>query len=145
RLPDPRAMMPGYRDPGRPAFCARCASPLRAQERHGVQRPVCPVCGWVYYAKPALGAAVAIESAGELLLVRRRRPPYEGWWTLPAGFVEYGETAWETAVREAAEEVGLIVELTGLRGLYFGADDPRGVAHLAVYGARPIEGSPRPG
>jgi 8-oxo-dGTP diphosphatase len=64
---------------------------------------------------------------------------------LPAGFVEYGESAWETAVREAEEETGLDVELTGLRGLYFGTDDPRDVAHLAVYDARIVGGQPRPG
>ena len=135
----------GYPDPGRPRYCGRCATPLTEQERGGLLRPVCPACGWVYYAKPALGAAALIETAEGVLLVQRKHDPYRGWWMLPAGFVEYGEFAQDTAVREAEEETGLRVRLTGLRGLYFGTDDPRTVAHLAVYGAVPIGGAVRAG
>lgn len=64
---------------------------------------------------------------------------------LPAGFVEYGDSAPDTAVREAEEETGLQVEITGLQGLYFGDDDPRDVAHLAVYEARIVGGTLRAG
>jgi 8-oxo-dGTP diphosphatase len=106
---------------------------------------VCSVCGWVYYARNALGAAVLIENPDGILLVQRAHQPYRGQWMLPAGFVEYGEFAEECAVREAEEETGYQVELTGLRGLYFGTDDPRNVSHLAVYGARIVGGEPRPG
>jgi ADP-ribose pyrophosphatase YjhB (NUDIX family) len=136
-----------YHDPGEPRFCARCGAPLIIREHGGRARPHCPVCGWTYYAKNALGAAVLIlaENGRRVLLVQRAHEPFQGWWMLPAGFVEYGEFAAETAVREAEEETGLRVELTGLRGLYFGTDDPRDVAHLAVYDARVIGGEPRPG
>jgi 8-oxo-dGTP diphosphatase len=95
----------------------------------------------VYYARPALGAAVAVELDGGLVLVQRRFEPYAGWWMLPAGFVEYGEFAEDTAAREAEEETGLSVALDGLLGLYFGAGDPRNVAHLAVYRAHAISGT----
>jgi 8-oxo-dGTP diphosphatase len=135
----------GYADPGRPDFCARCAAPLRLESRGGRERPICPVCGWVYYARNALGAAVAIESADRILLVQRAHQPYRGEWMLPAGFVEYGEFAEESAIREAEEETGYQVELTGLWGLYFGTDDPRNVSHLAVYSARIVGGSARAG
>jgi 8-oxo-dGTP diphosphatase len=64
---------------------------------------------------------------------------------LPAGYVEYGEDAAETAVREALEETGLVVELTGIRGLYFGAGDPRGSSHLAVFTAQRHQGTPTAG
>ena len=132
-------------DPGRPDYCARCATPMVLQTRGGRARPTCPACGWVYYARPALGAAVAVELDGALVLVQRRFEPYAGWWMLPAGFVEYGEFAELSAVREAEEETNLQVELSGLWGLYFGTDDPRNVAHLAVYAARRVGGELRAG
>ncbi len=81
-----------------------------------------------------------IEESGRILLVRRAHEPYRGWWMLPAGFVEYGEDAAETAAREALEETGLLVELDGYEGIYFGAGDPRGASHLAVFSARKIGG-----
>jgi ADP-ribose pyrophosphatase YjhB (NUDIX family) len=118
---------------------------MRVELRGGRARPACPGCGWVYYARNALGAAVAIESAAGILLVQRAHQPYLGEWMLPAGFVEYGEFAEQTAVREVEEETGYLVELTDLWGVYFGADDPRNVAHLAVYGARIVGGEPTPG
>lgn len=135
----------GYPDPGRPSFCARCGQPLHLESRGGLERPACAACGWVYYARNALGAAVAIEGSDGILLVQRAHEPYQGQWMLPAGFVEYGEFAEASAIREAEEETGYQVELTGLWGLYFGTDDPRNVSHLAVYGARVVGGQPRAG
>jgi 8-oxo-dGTP diphosphatase len=133
-----------YPDPGEPSFCARCGQPTEKVPRGGRLRPRCPACGWTYYAKNAMGAAVAVlsDDGRSILLVQRGHDPFGGWWMLPAGFVEYGDSAAETAVREAEEETGLEVELIGLRGLYFGTDDPRDVAHLAVYDARVLSGTP---
>ena len=131
----------GYPDPGRPGHCIRCGTLTDEIIRGGMLRPTCPSCGWVYYAKNATGAALLIVEDGKVLLVRRAHEPYLGQWMLPAGFVEYGEFAEESAVREAQEETGLVVELTGLWGLYFGSDDPRNVAHLAVYEAHRVGGS----
>ena len=130
----------GFPDPGRPGRCIRCGTPTEEVDRGGRARPACPSCGWVYSARNALGAALAVEGPDGILLVQRSHEPYKGEWMLPAGFVEYGEFAEESAVREAEEETGLHVELTGLWGLYFGTDDPRNVAHLAVYGARAVGG-----
>lgn len=130
----------GYLDPGRPGYCARCGTLTEEQPRGGVIRPTCPACGWVYYAKNATGAALLIVEDGGVLLVQRAHEPFLGQWMLPAGFVEYGELAEESAVREAEEETGLRVELVGLWGFYFGTDDPRNVAHLAVYAARRVGG-----
>ncbi|MDO8669853.1 MAG: NUDIX domain-containing protein [Dehalococcoidia bacterium] len=129
-----------YPDPGRPAYCGRCATQMEIVERGGRHRPVCPQCGWTYFARPAFGAAVIIEDEGRILLVRRDHEPYAGWWMLPAGFVEYDEWAAETAVREALEETGLEVRLAKLHGLYYGTDDPRNPSHLAVYRAEVVGG-----
>lgn len=132
-------------DPGEPRYCGRCAHLLEVREEGGRGRPQCPACGWTYYAKPALGAAVVVEDAGRLLLVRRAHDPYRDWWMLPAGFVEYGEDAAETAAREALEETGLLVVIEQCLGLYIGGGDPRGVSHLAVFSAQRVGGTLRPG
>ncbi|MFN8634262.1 MAG: NUDIX hydrolase [Chloroflexota bacterium] len=136
----PRLDPSGFPDPSRPGLCIRCGTPTDEIDKGDRPRPTCPNCGWVYYAKNALGAALLIVRGQEVLLVQRAHQPYLGEWMLPAGFVEYGEFAEETAVREAEEETSLQVELLGLWGFYFGTDDPRNVSHLAVYTARPVGG-----
>lgn len=125
----------GFPDPGRPRFCARCGAAMAERQDDGRPRPVCPRCGWVYYAKNAVGAAILIERAGRVLLVQRAHRPYEGQWMLPAGFVEYGEDAAATAVREAVEECALRVRVGQTFGIYFGTDDPRNPSYLVVYRA----------
>ncbi|MEM0217649.1 MAG: NUDIX hydrolase [Candidatus Nezhaarchaeales archaeon] len=80
---------------------------------------------------------VVVRSVGSIVLVRRRRPPYEGYWALPGGFVEYGETVEEAVKREVEEETGLIVDIKGLIGVYSKPDrDPRGhvisIAYLTI-------------
>jgi 8-oxo-dGTP diphosphatase len=79
---------------------------------------------------------VVIPSEAGVVLIRRGSDPCEGQWALPGGFVEVGETVYEAAVREAAEETGLAVEISRLVGVYSEPDrDPRGnnvsVAFLA--------------
>ncbi|MDY6765066.1 MAG: NUDIX domain-containing protein, partial [Halobacteria archaeon] len=58
---------------------------------------------------------------GEVVLLQRDHPPFEGKWVLPGGMVERGETASEACVREVEEEVGLVVKVLDFIGLY---DDP---------------------
>ena len=70
-----------------------------------------------------------------VLLIERRNPPFG--WALPGGFIDYGESAEQAAVREALEETGLTVRLTGLLGVYSDPGrDPRfhtlSVAYTAV-------------
>jgi 8-oxo-dGTP diphosphatase len=92
-----------------------------------------------------LGAATLIEEDDRILLVRRAYEPFKGWWSLPAGFVEYGENAEEAAAREALEETGLVVAIEGVHGIFWGGGDPRGASHLAVFLAKRLEGDPTPG
>ena len=127
--------MTQFPDPSRPRYCGRCAAPLNEEDRGGVARPICTACGWVYYARNALAAAVLLADGNRILLVQRRDEPNQGQWQLPAGFVEYGERPEETAVRESLEEVGLRVQLDVLAGTYLVDDDPRTVAILLVYRA----------
>jgi 8-oxo-dGTP diphosphatase len=85
---------------------------------------------------PKLMVDVVIPSDVGVVLIRRGSEPFKGQWALPGGFVEIGETVEEAAMREAAEETGLAVEISRLVGVYSDPDrDPRGhnvsVAFLA--------------
>src|SRR5215211_9158387 len=76
---------------------------------------------------PKLMVDVVIPSESGVVLIRRGSDPFEGQWALPGGFVDVGETVHEAAVREAAEETGLAVEVSRLVGVYSEPDrDPRG-------------------
>ncbi len=131
--------------PRPPRFCPYCATRLVRRDDHGVRRPMCPGCGFVAYQNPSPAVGVVLPTAGGLLFVRRKFEPYAGKWSLPAGFMEYGEAPEETARRETLEETGLRVRIERLLGAYRGADDPRVRVVLLVYVASLIGGRPRPG
>lgn len=76
---------------------------------------------------------VLIERDSRILLICRSHSPFQGTWNLPAGFVEEDENPSEAASREVLEETGLQVKITGLAGIYFFNDDPRGNGILIVY------------
>ena len=78
---------------------------------------------------------VIYDPARGVVLVERKNPP--SGWALPGGFVDYGETCETAARREAKEETGLDVVLTGLVGVYSDpARDPRGHTMSVVYAAQ---------
>ena len=90
--------------------------------------------------------ALARDGTGRILLVRRGRPPFEGRWALPGGFVEYGETTEEACARETLEETGLAVEVGSVAGVYSRPGrDPRGHTVSIVYFCRPVGGEARGG
>lgn len=81
---------------------------------------------------------VIFDPARGVVLVERRNLPFG--WALPGGFVDYGETCEAAARREAKEETGLDVVLTGLVGVYSDpARDPRGHTLSVVYAAQALD------
>lgn len=116
-------------------YCPRCATLLERQLRFGKPRPVCPACGWIYFADPKVAAAVLVVEGGRVLLVRRVNDPQRGLWSLPAGFVDAGEDPALAAARECLEETGLRVAITGLLEVLFGQEHPRGAHIVIVYQA----------
>src|SRR5918998_5963045 len=91
---------------------------------------------------PKIMVDVVVPSEeGHILLIRRGSDPYEGYWALPGGFVEVGETLETAAAREAEEETGLEVEIIRLVGVYSDPDrDPRGHNVSCAYLARAQSG-----
>ncbi len=126
-------------------FCIRCGTGLVVREEDGKERQQCPACGWVYYPKPNIASAVAILEDGKVLLVRRKHEPFAGKWTLPSGFMEFGEDPKETAVRELQEELAVEVEVTGLIDVLMERGDPRGLCLVVFYTGRITSGETKPG
>jgi ADP-ribose pyrophosphatase YjhB (NUDIX family) len=79
---------------------------------------VCDECGWVHYENPKIVVGAVATLAGRYLLCRRAIEPSHGLWTIPAGYLEEGETPQEGALREAREEAGAELALGGLIGIY---------------------------
>lgn len=110
-----------------------------------MRRPTCPACGFVAYQNPSPAVAVIVPRAGNLLFVRRKFEPHAGLWSLPSGFMEYGEAPEETARRETLEETGLAIRVDRLIGAYPGHDDPRVRVVLLVYAGKVLGGRERAG
>lgn len=114
-------------------FCPRCRHEMAVVPSGGRPRPTCPACGFIQYLNPAPGAGVIVRRDERVLLVQRKFPPRQGQWTLPTGFQEWDEDISETAVREAHEETGLQVELTGVFAVHTGLLPPDGRPVTVVF------------
>ncbi len=103
---------------------------------------VCPHCGGVVekYRNPFPTVDIIIEMPGQKVLMRKRKNPPYGW-ALPGGFVDYGESLEQAAIREAEEETSLKVELLYQLGAYSDPKrDPRFHTITVVFVARPVAG-----
>ena len=75
------------------------------------ERAVCPACGTVHYENPLNVVGTVPYWADQVLLCKRNIEPRYGFWTLPAGFMELGETTAQGAARETDEEAGAHIEM----------------------------------
>jgi len=101
-------------------FCSHCGHPvtLRIPEGDNLPRYVCGECHAVHYQNPKMVVGCIPEWEEHILLCRRAIEPRYGLWTLPAGFMENGETTGEGAAREAREEANANLELLSLYSLF---------------------------
>ena len=118
---------------------------MELQDAFGRLRPVCPHCGWTYFADPKVAAAVLVEQDGQVLLARRVNEPQRGDWSLPAGFVDAREDPAQAAIRECLEETGLTVRITALADVIAGREHPRGADIIIIYRAEILSGTLQPG
>ena len=81
-------------------------------------RLVCPDCGYVAYANPKIVVGAVCWWKAAILLCKRAIAPSRGLWTIPAGFMELGETTSEGAAREVWEEAQARVVIEGSVGIY---------------------------
>ena len=98
-------------------FCSNCGAAtleLRIPDGDTLQRRVCATCWTIHYENPKIVAGCLPVWGERVLLCKRAIEPRHGLWTLPAGFLENGETLQSGALRETLEEADARVELGDL-------------------------------
>ncbi|MCS6985009.1 MAG: NUDIX hydrolase [Leptospiraceae bacterium] len=104
-----------------PRYCSRCGSgQLQMQIPPGDdrQRLVCTNCGKIHYQNPKIVVGCLAVNDNKILLCKRNIEPRFGYWTIPSGFMENGESAEEGAIRECHEESGAHVKIEYLHTIY---------------------------
>lgn len=101
-------------------FCMNCGAPVKQRIPPGDDRSrfVCDSCGTIHYENPKIVVGCIPEWGDTILLCRRAIEPRYGWWTIPAGYLENGESLSEGAIRETMEEAGARVEILSLYTIF---------------------------
>lgn len=118
-------------------YCSQCASRLTVATPSGDNKPryVCTDCATVFYENPKPVVGCVTEYAGKILLCKRSIEPRLGYWTVPAGFMELGETLQQAAARETLEEACAEVQVGSLLAV---VDVPEvGQVHVFFRGTLP--------
>lgn len=101
-------------------FCSECARPIATRVPPGdtLPRYVCDHCGRIFYRNPRLVVGTVPRWEDKVLLCKRSIEPRFGYWTLPSGFLENGETVEQGALRESREEAEADLELVRLFSVF---------------------------
>jgi len=101
-------------------FCSNCGAPVQLRVPAGdtLPRHVCDACHTIHYQNPRMVVGCIPEWEDRILLCRRAIEPRHGLWTVPAGYMENGETTFQGALRETLEEANARVEIGPLYALY---------------------------
>ena len=127
-------------------FCGYCGGQLEEGFFEGHLRKKCCECGQINYQNhiPAV-ALIAIKNGHDILLVRRTCEPEIGYWCLPGGFIERGETPIEAVHRELLEETGLQCTINRLFEVGTVINGYYGDVVVLSYLITVTDGNPRPG
>lgn len=101
-------------------FCSNCGESVTQQIPEGDNRLrfVCDDCGIIHYTNPNNVCGAILTWGDKILLCKRAIKPRYGLWTLPAGFMENGETVAEAAARESMEEANAVAKQLDLFGVF---------------------------
>lgn len=101
-------------------FCSNCGAPVTVRVPDGDthERHVCDSCHTIHYQNPKMVVGCIPEWDDRILLCRRAIEPRHGLWTVPAGFMENGETTAQGAARETLEEANARVDIVACYALY---------------------------
>ncbi len=101
-------------------YCNQCGHQVKYQipQEDNALRAVCQNCAFIQYENPKVVNACIIEHEGKILLGKRTIEPRSGFWNLPAGFMENGESTRAGAIREVREELLAEVENITLFGVF---------------------------
>ena len=108
-------------DTGNMIYCSKCGAKgviRQVPEGDNRERNICSSCDSIFYENPRLIVGCLVHNDQQVLLCRRAIEPRYGYWTIPAGFMENGESAEQGALRETLEEAQAQVTLERLFSLY---------------------------
>lgn len=98
-------------------FCSFCGGTLKKEKKGNL---ACTKCSFMNFRNPRPTATGLILYKNNLLLTKRAKAPFRGWWDLPGGYVDRGETAEQALKREIKEETGLDLKIKSIFGTYPG-------------------------
>lgn len=106
-------------------FCPLCGGRLIYSNQFERERLRCADCGEIMYENPIVGVAgILLDDESRILLGRRRKGVYAGYWCIPCGYLEYDEELRQGLVREFKEETGLEVAVQELFAAHSNFHDP---------------------
>ena len=94
-------------------YCSACGATVSKKIPDGDdhERWVCDACHRIHYQNPLIVVGAVVEHEGKILLCKRAIEPRYGYWTVPAGFMELGESLAQGAARETLEEACAEIEI----------------------------------
>ena len=101
-------------------FCPTCGAAVELKRPAGdtLERHVCSACGEIHYRNPKAVVGAVCSWQDRVLLCRRAIEPRAGFWAVPAGYLEIGESTEQGAIRETLEEACARIEILGLLAIY---------------------------